>query len=351
MLAAFAPMKPMVSLGKFSSHSESFISLLHTKLTVIFFLTCSAILSMRQLIGESIACMSDGNIPARVINSWCWMNNTFTIPERRWLNMPYSLGPEIDDAIKYHAYYQWVSVVLFVQGVFFYLPRYLWKAFEDDLIGKLSRGLDSLFVETAVKKERILSLVTYFRTNRPHTRVFTLEYILLCEVLNFVNVLAQIWFVNYFLDGAFTRYEYDFRLLFSRGPESYSKVDTIFPKITKCTFLKYGPSGDIVNRDVICVLPLNIFNEKIYFFIWYWLVVLAIFGAMQLIFRFMTMFSVHTRYLFMVIDTITLNVNTQKMKILVRDLSYYDLFILSKLKRNMNVALYEELLIQLSEKS
>jgi hypothetical protein len=42
----------------------------------------------------------------------------------------------------------------------------------------------------------------------------------------------------------------------------------VFPKVTKCTFFKYGPSGTVEKKDGLCVLPLNIINEKIYIFIW-----------------------------------------------------------------------------------
>ena len=44
----------------------------------------------------------------------------------------------------------------------------------------------------------------------------------------------------------------------------------IFPRMTKCTFHKFGPSGEVEKHDALCILPLNIVNEKIYIFIWFW---------------------------------------------------------------------------------
>ena len=32
----------------------------------------------------------------------------------------------------------------------------------------------------------------------------------------------------------------------------------IFPRMTKCTFNKFGTSGEIEKHDAMCVLPLNI---------------------------------------------------------------------------------------------
>ena len=32
----------------------------------------------------------------------------------------------------------------------------------------------------------------------------------------------------------------------------------IFPRMTKCTFHKFGTSGEIEKHDAMCILPLNI---------------------------------------------------------------------------------------------
>ena len=62
----------------------------------------------------------------------------------------------------------------------------------------------------------------------------------------------------------------------------------IFPKVTKCTFHKYGPSGEVEKKDALCVLPLNIINEKIFIFLWFWLIFLAFVTGLYLIFRIWT---------------------------------------------------------------
>ena len=54
--------------------------------------------------------------------------------------------------------------------------------------------------------------------------------------------------------------------------------------MTKCTFHKFGPSGTVQKFDGLCVLPLNIINEKIYVTLWFWLVILACLTAMYLIY-------------------------------------------------------------------
>ena len=55
-------------------------------------------------------------------------------------------------------------------------------------------------------------------------------------------------------------------------------------RITKCHFHKYGPSGTIERHDAMCVLALNIINEKIYVFLWFWLIALAVLTSLYLLY-------------------------------------------------------------------
>ena len=55
----------------------------------------------------------------------------------------------------------------------------------------------------------------------------------------------------------------------------------IFPKMTKCTFNVYGPSGTLQNLDALCVLPINVLNEKIYFVTWFVFMGLGIFTVLH----------------------------------------------------------------------
>ena len=45
--------------------------------------------------------------------------------------------------------------------------------------------------------------------------------------------------------------------------ERADPMNIVFPKVAKCTFHKYGPSGTIENKDGLCILALNIINEKV----------------------------------------------------------------------------------------
>ena len=57
----------------------------------------------------------------------------------------------------------------------------------------------------------------------------------------------------------------------------------VFPRMTKCIYKKFGASGTIQTHDALCMLPINVINEKIYVFLWYWLVLLATLTGFSLI--------------------------------------------------------------------
>ena len=77
----------------------------------------------------------------------------------------------------------------------------------------------------------------------------------------------------------------------SESPEQRADpMNMVFPKVTKCTFHKYGPSGTINKHDGLCILALNIINEKIYVFLWFWFVFVALFSAAAILYRMMMMF-------------------------------------------------------------
>ena len=79
--------------------------------------------------------------------------------------------------------------------------------------------------------------------------------------------------------------KYRFRLKFG------CLLITSNPQVTKCSFHKYGSSGTVETHDGLCVLPLNIFNEKIYIFLWFWFVAVAVVSGLGLLYRAATFFQ------------------------------------------------------------
>lgn len=107
-----------------------------------------------------------------------------------------------------------------------------------------------------------------------------------CEFLCFVNIVVQMVLMNRFFDGEFAAYGLRaMNLLDTPQEQRNDPMIYMFPRMTKCIFYKYGASGSIQKHDSLCLLPLNIVNEKTYVFLWFWYVILLTLLIGLLIYR------------------------------------------------------------------
>ena len=88
----------------------------HYKATATILIVFSLLVTSRQYIGDPIDFIVD-EIPLNVIDTYCWIDSTLTIPKRvgvvgRNIVQP-GVSSHMEDDIKYHKYYQWVCFTLF----------------------------------------------------------------------------------------------------------------------------------------------------------------------------------------------------------------------------------------------
>lgn len=126
-----------------------------------------------------------------------------------------------------------------------------------------------------------------------------------------------------------------------------SPMDQYFPKLTKCTLRTYGPSGSLQEKDRLCVLPLNIVNEKIFVILWFWLLILTFLSTMAVLFRIMV-FSLRPLRSLMIVGQLRY-VKKSTVNRIVRRFGFGDWFILYLLGKNMNPQIYKELIIELAK--
>jgi len=326
---------------------------LHYKATVVFLVAFSLLVTGRQYFGDPIDCIQRDDIPGNIIDTYCWIHSTFTLPEA--LNKTVGVevpAPGVDkftpgEKRVYHKYYQWVCFVLFLQAVMFYIPRYLWKMWEGGRLKSLVLGLNNPIISKEEKAEQLELLLQYLTTNfKYHNNYFF--YFVFCEILNFVNVIAQMYLVDSFLGGAFSSFGFD--VLNYTEMDQEIRVDPmikVFPRMTKCTFHRYGSSGDVQRHDALCILPLNIINEKIYIFLWFWFIAVAIITGLILVYRMVIIFFPHMRYVTLrsrarLTDRYHVRLVTDKAKI-------GDWFLLYLLCKNIDPINFRELMQELGK--
>jgi hypothetical protein len=95
------------------------------------------------------------------------------------------------------------------------------------------------------------------------------------KVFNLVNVLTQLFFLHFIFGSQFYRYGIDFfiKLINNQDPFYLSRQ---FPIITFCDFFVYQNLRQLHSNSAQCVLSINIFIEKFFVIIWFWLIFLII---------------------------------------------------------------------------
>lgn len=243
----------------------------------------------------------------------------------------------------YHKYYQWVYFVLFFQAACFYAPHFLWKIWESKLLTILTvKFRNPLFKEKEPNEEEkegkepspLDLVVDYLTKNHPRHQTY-FYYFTLCEIFNFINVIMQIYLVDEFLGGTFTTYGLE--VLNYVQLNQVDRVDPmvrVFPRMTKCSFHRFGSSGDVQKYDALCILPLNIINEKIYIVMWFWFVFLAVITGLWLCYRVLTLSQSKMR--FYVLKRRASLANTVELRYVLDRLEVGDWFILSMMCKNMD---------------
>ena len=86
-------------------------------------------------------------------------------------------------------------------------------------------------IDETTKKDRKEVLLNYFTENR-HSHNFYAFRFFACEFLNLVNVLFQIYFMDFFLGGEFTTYGSDV-LAMTESEHRTDPMAVVFPKVRR----------------------------------------------------------------------------------------------------------------------
>lgn len=354
MFDVFGSVKGLIKLDSVCIDNNVFR--LHYKATFVILVVASLLVTSKQYIGDPIDCIVE-EIPNNVMDTYCWIHSTFSIPSRvkglEGRDIAHAgVAPNSDleegQQVRYHKYYQWVCFTLFFQAILFYIPRYLWKTWEGGKIKMLVQDMNVPIVEPDVKKDRIKLLVDYFTINRNNHQFYAMKFFF-CEFLNLINIVGQIYFMDFFLGGEFTKYGTDVLAMTEKEPEDREDpMARVFPKVTKCTFHKFGPSGTVEKFDGLCVLPLNIINEKIYVFLWFWFVTISVVTGIQMAYRLAVMAVPRMRE--MLLRARCRLAPLYQVEAVCRKIRMGDWFLLYQLGKNIDPLIFREFIHELHKR-
>ena len=233
-------------------------------------------------------------------NTVCWVSNTYYVPMQHEL-------PRQDEPRDVISYYQWVPIILLCQAWLFFSPCLLWRFLNRRIGINLSALVEaaqsvqrSVYIETREKTIRYMVLqmdaylmrqhkmrrgpcarcmhtlahYCFFCCGRVHGNYLTCCYLIIKLVYIF-NALLQVFLLDVFLGFERDFHFYGARVLLGLLEGRDWPQSERFPRVTMCDF-KVRQQQNLHNYSVQCVLPINLFNEKIFLFVWFWLLGVAL---------------------------------------------------------------------------
>lgn len=332
---------------------DNIVFRLHWMLTSAILIASSLAVTSRQYLGDPIACIRSGDSPSsRIVDTYCWIHATFTIPSAFTKKVGSEVAyPGIDNSRdserRYYAYYQWVCFILFLQAVFFYFPFYLWSVWEGGLLRAVSLNMHFAVITEEDRKHKRKIISEYLLRNTGQHKLYAMKYIF-CEFLALLNVLVQLMLMDMLFDGEFWTYGPDVVKFMAMDQEDrFDPMMKVFPRMTKCIFYTFGFSGSVQRHDVLCLLPLNILNEKIYVFLWFWFVILALLTFFVLLSRAVVILipSVRPRLL----HTRCRLAYKEHIETVISNTDIGDWFLLYMLSKNLDSILFKEIVSDLAK--
>jgi len=363
----------MASLGIIKGVTESILGVgevsvddftfqLFYKFSASFFVASSFIVGMHQYFGDPIHCeisidddyWTEDFGDEDMFNTYCWMYGHLNLPHEY---MGHCTRKQPDKSILYNTYYQWVSIFLMAQAFLFYLPRMIWLSMEGGLMAFLCEGCSDRDVEQSSEKEKKL-LANFLEFVHNKFNAYTYIFFI-CELLNIVISVSQFFATDAFLGNQFYYYGIDIFNYYRLPPEvrdlnsTFNPMCEIFPRVGNCMVNRYNRGGGQQTGNAICILALNMINDKVFAFCWYLHMVLILASIHRVLLRTVQIFSCDVRYFMMKMTMykyLTNNKHINHIKYYLRNCSIGDWLLLYQMNKNMNKRFFAEFLALLSLK-
>ncbi|KAL6730245.1 hypothetical protein Aduo_001229 [Ancylostoma duodenale] len=260
-----------------STHDDDSVDRLNYVTTIYILLGFALTLFAKNYVGEPMQCW----VPNQWTGMWeafaesyCFVENTYFVPMNQ-SNLPAAHTREGREMI----YYQWVPFILSLMAFCFYIPRGIWKIFSP------YSGLALADLMTAARKsaktgdeDKLIPCIATTLRKAPTSTVLKygsslFNLYIVMKVLIFANLLLQFFFLNHFLGTEYTFWGAGILFDMIRGRQWQHSGH--FPRVAFCD-LTVREMGNINNWTVQCVLMVNMFNEKIFIFMWFWYAMLLV---------------------------------------------------------------------------
>ncbi|XP_067940714.1 innexin unc-7-like [Watersipora subatra] len=271
-----------------SNRDDDMYDRLSNRWSVGLIIAFALLISSSSYIGDPIDCYE----PQEFEDNWieymdniCWIANTYYVPWNESI-------PNPDQPYKQELqYYQWVPIILTIQAALFLVPAAFWNMVAQhsgygikDIV-KSCRDME--MIEPEKRDETIAflasNMIRFINYRQPYKSRkspmgkrygnFVFIMYLFSKCLYIINAIIQIFLLDYILGDGYHIFGY--QALVNMLWKVEWNVSPMFPRITLCSFEIRRLGSNIHRYTVQCLLSVNLFNEKVYMIIWWWLIFVA----------------------------------------------------------------------------
>eukprot|EP00088_Acartia_fossae_P018686 TRINITY_DN2079_c0_g1_i4.p1 TRINITY_DN2079_c0_g1~~TRINITY_DN2079_c0_g1_i4.p1 ORF type:complete len:412 (-),score=38.25 TRINITY_DN2079_c0_g1_i4:462-1664(-) len=324
------------------------------KLFGVVLVACSILTTSKQFFGDPIQCKNLNKIPLPMFNSYCFMVGTksYLAVNNRTKDLHVTdahLGvtTQRENRVeRTHSYYQWVPFILFFQAVLFYIPYRAWKNIEG---GKLTKLLEKVSKDPLTEvslTEQVQGLSNFLASNPRWFSGYAWK-MFLCEICILLSAVSQMYLLDTVFDNQFFGYGSEIMGV-EHFWEHYKIIEAMFPLVTSCE-MKYISAEGTPNPDTgLCVLSINILNQKIFIGVWFILLAAIIFMLIKVVFNLALICAPSLRYLMLRSSTQTLSSNQLNRINISANYGFFQLLIL--IAQNVDSAQFDTLLTLIADK-
>ena len=196
----------------------------------------------------------------------------------------YSYIPLENGDRSYVLFYRWIPLTMLVIACVFYIPRKISKYSDNPRLRKLVEDMAvNNFRYDGVEKELVNRASLYLTCNlRTHNGIY-FKYIF-CNILCLFIDVVVFYSLDVLFNGHFFQYGYSV-IPFNRNVEEFTDyMSKAFPPFVEC---EIGPKNEVVNKRTErfgCHLQMMELYEKLFFVIWFWLIILIILTVLYISF-------------------------------------------------------------------
>uniref|UniRef100_A0A1I8FPT9 Innexin n=1 Tax=Macrostomum lignano TaxID=282301 RepID=A0A1I8FPT9_9PLAT len=248
--ALFETVRNFYHLSADSKLDDDYVDRLNRYWTALILVLSAIVLSTKQIVGEPMKCWTPQEFKdpwIQYAEDYCWVKNTYFVPK----NQELAADPNIRRTQEI-IYYQWIPYMLAVQAFLYYLPAMVWRLF--NWKSAKNNGMDGISYQ--------LSTNFRIRSQSERREVFYNKSYLTClylftKLMYSINAIGQFFLLSSF---------------FGRS------VDSLFLVARDLALgVEWHQTGHFPRLlSLQCVLAINIFTEKVFVFLGFWMLLVAL---------------------------------------------------------------------------